>query len=134
MRRPILVINDDPLLCSLLSTTLGEAGFEVRTAGDGVDGMRTLVDQAPCWVLLDLAMPVMDGFEFLSALRRVPFPPRVFVASDVADSGSVGRALRLGAEHAFTPEQIRHPRFGSALREALGLPAVDPVLDDRHAA
>lgn len=134
MRRPILVINDDAGVCATLAATLGDAGFEVRTASDGVEGMQVLLRHAPCWVLLDLQMPRMDGFEFLGALRRVPFPPRVFIASDVRDRAALERARRLGAEHVFLPEQLGAEGFGQALRQALGLPPVDPPLADRHAA
>ncbi len=134
MRRPILVLNDDPAVCETLQATLCEAGFDVRTSRDGVEGMQTLLRHAPCWVLLDLRMPVMDGFEFLTALRRVPFPPRVFIASDVVDPAAVDRARRLGAEHAFAPGQFLSAGFGSALREALGLPAVDPTGAEQQAA
>jgi CheY-like chemotaxis protein len=134
MRRPILVINDDPHVLGVLDATLGAAGFDVRTARDGVEGMQTLLRHAPCWVLLDLDMPVMNGFEFLGGLRRVPFPPRVFVTADSDDPRAIERACRLGAEHAFPREQVTAPGFGQALRAALGLPPVDPPLADRCAA
>lgn len=134
MRRPILVINDDPRVRDTLQDTLSGAGFDVRTAPDGVEGMQTLLRHAPCWVLLDLHMPVMDGFEFLAALRRVPFPPRIFIATEVDDRDSLERAFRLGGEHAFSQAQILSPGFGGALREALGLPAVDPQPSAQRAA
>lgn len=134
MRRPILVINDDPSLRSTLETSLSQAGFEVASAADGRQGIAALHEHAPCWVLLDLDMPVMDGFEFLTALRRVPFAPRVFVLTDVEEEESRKRALRLGAEHYFSASQGRHPGFGIGLRRALGLPDHDELLPEREAA
>lgn len=126
MKRPILLINHDEVVRHTLAERLDEAGFDVSVASDGLVGMATLHEHAPCWVLLDLEMPVVNGFEFLSSLRNVPFPPRVFIVSDREDIASRDRAHRLGAEQFFTQEQALHPSFAGALREALGLPERDP--------
>lgn len=127
MKRPILLINDNPDVLARLAARLDLAGFQVSIASDGAAGLSALYQHAPCWVLLDLDTPVMNGFEFLSALRRVPFPPRVFIVSDQDSSKMRERAQRLGAEQFFTEQQALHPSFAPALREALGLPRIDPV-------
>lgn len=133
MRRPILVIHADARLRAQLDSVLSDAGFDVSVAEDGFVGLQTLYRQAPCWVLLGAEMPVMDGFEFLTALGRVPFPPRVFMVAD-ATPAEKARAARLGAPHVFPTKLARHANFGVALRQALGLPAVDPVFADQVAA
>ncbi|HYD48023.1 MAG TPA: response regulator [Terriglobales bacterium] len=125
MKRPILLINDNPDLLCRLSACLDQAGFDVSVAPDGAAGMAVLYQHAPCWVLLDLSMPVMDGYEFLNALRTVPFPPRVFVVTDDDCSEARQRSQHLGAEQFFTEEQALHPQFAPSLREALGLPPQD---------
>lgn len=125
MKRPILLINDNPDVLCRLAARLDHAGFDVSIAGDGISGLNVLYQHAPCWVLLDLSMPVMDGFEFLSALRSIPFPPRVFVVTNQDDASARERARHLGAEQFFTEAQALHPGFAPALREALGLPAQD---------
>ena len=64
---PVLVVEDDRELQDSLADVLGEAGFEVVAAEDGLRALRYLQSHpAPCVVLLDLMMPGMDGFE----LRR----------------------------------------------------------------
>lgn len=133
MRRPILVIHADARLRAQLDAVLTDAGFDVSVAGDGREGLQTLYRHAPCWVLLGVEMPVMDGFEFLTALSRVPFPPRVFLVANATPAGRA-RAERLGASFCFPERLARRGDFGVALRRALGLPEVDPVLPDQVAA
>lgn len=133
MRRPILVIQSDPQLRAHLEAVLDQAGFEVSSAADGLEGLETLYRHAPCWVLLGASMPRMDGFEFLSALGRVPFPPRVFMVADISQQLQA-RAARLGAPHVFPVRLALRTDFGIALRRALGLPEVDPVLPEQVAA
>ena len=65
----ILVIEDEPSIRSFMRTLLGDEGYRVETANDGLDGLRQL-GCAPDLILLDLHMPVMDGYEFLARLRN----------------------------------------------------------------
>jgi len=122
--RPVLLINDDAHLRRALGRRLRDSGFRVAGAADGLAGLRSLQRRAACWVLLDLDMPVMSGYEFLTALRRLPFPPRAFVVSDVVGAGATERARRLGAERCFSAAEALQPGFSSTLRSAIGLPAL----------
>ena len=65
----ILVIEDEPSIRSFMRTLLGDEGYRVETANDGLDGLQQL-GCAPDLILLDLHMPVMDGYEFLARLRN----------------------------------------------------------------
>jgi PAS domain S-box-containing protein len=65
-----LVVEDDAALRELVSRTLEKAGWEVRTASNGQEGLAEVEMGRPDLVLLDLMMPVMDGFEFLARLRQ----------------------------------------------------------------
>jgi CheY-like chemotaxis protein len=65
-----LVIDDDPDMCSLISQTLQKNGWTVRTVPDGAKGLDALAVGRPDVIVLDLLMPVMDGFEFLDELRE----------------------------------------------------------------
>ena len=65
----ILVIEDEPSIRSFMRTLLGDEGYRVEPANDGLDGLRQL-GCAPDLILLDLHMPVMDGYEFLARLRN----------------------------------------------------------------
>lgn len=65
----ILVIDDDELLCQILTDALQEAGFRVLTAGNGREGMALLKETEPDAVVCDLVMPEMDGLEFCKEVR-----------------------------------------------------------------
>ena len=89
--RDILLIEDDPGIRETMRELLELEGFCVRTADNGHSGLEAL-DQLgrPCLILLDLMMPVMDGWQFLDVLRRldgigdVPVAV-VSAAADLAD-------------------------------------------------
>ena len=77
--RTILLVDDDPVIRASLSDLLAAEGFDVETAEDGQAALERLSEIGdPSLILLDLGMPRMDGWEFLSRLdrnrndRRVP--------------------------------------------------------------
>ena len=65
----ILVVEDDLGIRSFLRELLVGEGYRVETAVDGVDALRQL-GSTPDLILLDLEMPIMDGYEFLRRLRK----------------------------------------------------------------
>ena len=68
--RRVLVVDDDVEIQALLSTGLGEDGIDVHCVGNGEEALRHLQRDTPAAVLLDLRMPVMNGFEFLERMRE----------------------------------------------------------------
>ena len=67
---PILVIDDDPSILSTVSDILEFEGFLVATASNGAEGLRCVERTRPALVLLDMRMPVVDGWEFARMLRE----------------------------------------------------------------
>jgi DNA-binding response OmpR family regulator len=67
----ILVVEDDPDLRTILSLQLRTEGFEVLMAEDGAAGFELAKFDRPDVIVLDLMMPVMDGFSVLKRLRSV---------------------------------------------------------------
>lgn len=67
----ILVVEDDPDLRMILRLQLTASGFEVSEAGNGLEGFNAVKDSPPDCVILDLMMPVMDGFGFLKRARSL---------------------------------------------------------------
>jgi CheY-like chemotaxis protein len=70
-RPRLLVVEDDPDLRDALSDALSASGYSVKCAGNGREALDYLESAAPpCLVLLDLVMPVMNGWEFRAAQAR----------------------------------------------------------------
>jgi DNA-binding response OmpR family regulator len=70
-QKKILIIEDDDALREMLATALRMTGFHVRTAGDGLAGLRLLEAYEPDVVVLDLHLPIATGFDVLNELRGV---------------------------------------------------------------
>ena len=97
-RRRILVVDDDRAILELLATRLTLAGHDVFSARDGRDALQKIEGLRPHAMVLDLNMPVMDGFGVLSALgkeRAGRLPTLVLTARH--GSADVQRAIGLGA-------------------------------------
>ena len=69
-RKRVLVIDDDLPLRGMLAAALRQHGFQVLLAGDGSEGQRALNIHHPNVVLLDLAMPNVNGWDFLQRLSE----------------------------------------------------------------
>lgn len=70
--RRILVVDDEPHIRRVLSTVLGDRGFDIRMAGDGLEGLAELDARDYDLVILDLMMPGASGLEILSHIRADP--------------------------------------------------------------
>jgi len=96
----VLVIDDEAALTNVLRVTLESHGHEVITADDGSRGFASAQRQTPDAILLDLMMPVMDGFAVLDALRndeRTASVP-VLVLSAIATNYTEQQCYKLGAK------------------------------------
>jgi len=69
-RKRVLVIDDDLPLRGMLAAALRQHGFQVLLAGDGAEGQRALTIHNPDVILLDLAMPDVNGWDFLQRLQE----------------------------------------------------------------
>jgi len=67
--RKILIIDDDPDICTYVSEVLQDNGFETVTACDGADGMSRTNEAPPDLIVLDLMMPNKSGIKFLNELK-----------------------------------------------------------------
>ncbi len=76
-RKRVLVIDDDLPLRGMLAAALRQHGFQVLLAGDGAEGQRALKLHNPHIILLDLAMPNVNGWDFLQRLQETGHLGRV---------------------------------------------------------
>jgi len=100
MTRPstVLVVDDDPDILEALSEILEAEGFEIRRARNGKEALERLEPDAPQLILLDLMMPVMDGWEFAQRMRqRPPEIARIPIIVLSADRNVGSKAADLGA-------------------------------------
>src|SRR5437879_3286363 len=92
----VLVVDDEPAIRLLLQAILAQEGHDVDTAADGVDALSAVERELPDVILLDLAMPNMDGWHFLEELRNLGLRSRVRViivtATNDAESTARGHA------------------------------------------
>ena len=90
-KREILVVEDDPDLREAVRLVLETEGYGVRTAGHGIEALDDLRHHPkPCLIVLDLMMPVMNGWEFLNELRNDKTLPDVcVVVTSAAQGGSL---------------------------------------------
>ena len=78
--RHILLIEDEPDLRETLKELLELMGFEVQTAANGREGLVNLETKGhPCLIMLDLMMPVMNGWQFLETLKKDPLHRRAAI-------------------------------------------------------
>ena len=103
-RHTILVVDDDAGGRRLTRATLSKAGFHVIEAADGHLALEQLRAGLPELVLMDVSMPVMDGFTACEALRRLPGGERVPVVmmTGLDDVESIDRAFQVGATDFIT--------------------------------
>src|SRR5262249_16794120 len=75
----VLVVDEEEDVRELLKTVLDDAGYAVETAANGAEGLAKISAVQPDLVLLDLNMPVLDGWEVLERLPRLNQPPVVVI-------------------------------------------------------
>lgn len=96
MPAPILVVDDDEDLQQLLRLVLEGQGYSVETASNGEEALACLERRRPGVILLDMRMPVMNGWEFVAALQRDGRrAPPIVVVTAAANPGQ--QAAEVGA-------------------------------------
>jgi CheY-like chemotaxis protein len=91
--RPILVVDDDPAILATVSEALDMEGFSVVTATNGVEALAAVDRDWPSLVLLDMRMPVLDGWGFMRAIRERGLTLSVVVMTAAADARRWGREI-----------------------------------------
>jgi adenylate cyclase len=122
MREPacILVVDDVPDNVDILQMRLESQGYEVSTAGDGVEALAKTRELLPDLVLLDIMMPEMDGIETVKRLKSdasLPFIPVILVTAK-ADDKDVIAGLESGGDDYLT-KPVDHAALSARVRAML---------------
>jgi CheY-like chemotaxis protein len=119
--RPILVVDDDAALRDVLSLTLLLEGYPVREAANGAEALRLIEEEHPSLVVLDMQMPVLDGWGLARELKARELDPPILVmtaghnaqraAQEIGANGFVGKP--------FGVADLLHQGPGSSRRVTL---------------
>ena len=99
----VLVVDDDEKILRFIGSSLRLAGYDVSAATSGEEALQMLESNKPQIMVLDILMPVMDGFDVLQKLRTVSKLPVITIS---AHSSAAEKALDLGA-NAFLAKPFR---------------------------
>jgi two-component system KDP operon response regulator KdpE len=100
-RLRILVIDDEPAMVGAVAALVGSVGHRVSAAYDGAEGLRHYDDEHPDLVILDLAMPGMDGVTVCTELRQRGATPIIVLSGEGQEAAKV-EALDAGADDYVT--------------------------------
>ena len=93
----ILAVDDDDMICELISDFLTQRGYGIQTANSGEAALNIISQKKPDLVLLDLAMPGMDGEETLKEIKKRYRDLTVIIVSVMTDEKKARRLLQEGA-------------------------------------
>lgn len=91
----VLIVDDEPGICDFLHAVLLAEGYSVAVATDGREALERVAEHTPDVILLDLAMPVMDGWRFQARLREQGLElPLIFMSAgyDAAEQARLHHA------------------------------------------
>lgn len=104
MTNHVLIVEDEESILLSLEFLLGKEGYIVSTARDGAEALRLLQVQAPDLVLLDVMLPLIDGFELCRRIRTMPAltATRIMMVTARGRDAEITRGLALGADAYLT--------------------------------
>ncbi len=127
MKNRILIVDDDKELCSLLQKSVSTEEIIVDCRYSGHDALTALADNDYQFVVLDIMMPGIDGFETLEKIREISSAPILMLTSK-NDSSSIVHGLRMGADDYLTkPFDMDEflARVSSLIRRYMRLNTID---------
>lgn len=117
----ILIIEDDEYISDVYQKKLSLEGFETALARDGEEALRMIRERKPDLVLLDIVIPLKDGFQVLSEIRSDDRLKeiRVLVMSNLSQGKDVARAKELGAVDYMVKSNVSLPDMVKRIRKVV---------------
>lgn len=93
----ILLVDDEPSIRRIVSFRLEQGGYDVLTAGNGVEALEMFNQTLPDLVIVDLMLPEMSGFDLTDHIRKKSYVPLIILSAST-DESSIIKGLELGAD------------------------------------
>jgi len=125
----ILVVDDMAVFREPIAAALRQKGYQTICAGNGKEAMGTARQKRPDLILLDVAMPEMDGLTFMEAMQEDPHLQGVPVVllTAIAERDSVVEAIKLGAREYLLKSQFSLDEMVDRIENCLGQAGAQPL-------
>ncbi|MGD8268754.1 MAG: response regulator, partial [Desulfobacterales bacterium] len=97
MNPSILIVDDEPSILQSLAGLLTDEGFDVRTASNGYEALKTIESESPDLVLLDIWMPGLDGIDTLQEIKKNNPIIQVIIITGHGTIETAVKATKMGA-------------------------------------
>jgi len=97
--KKILIIEDDTFLVKMYLERLQDEGYMVVVASNGEEGLQRVTTEQPDLILLDMVLPIMNGFDFLKNFKTLPNIKKIpiLILSNLGQDQDIAQAKELGA-------------------------------------
>jgi CheY-like chemotaxis protein len=118
----ILLVEDDPLLVKMYVTKFGMEGYQIDTAGDGVEGLAKATATKPDFIILDVMMPKMSGTDMLAKLRETEIGKDipVLVLTNLTKQDEAVKLQALGVKEYLVKAMLTPADVVAKVRQYLG--------------
>ncbi len=99
LKKSILLVEDDEFLRDIYALKFKNRGFDIRTAGDGIEALAKIEEKVPQFLLLDILLPHIDGWQVLKKIQENPKLKEIIIItlSNLGQKEEVDKAIELGA-------------------------------------
>ncbi|MFZ0242022.1 MAG: response regulator [Desulfobacterales bacterium] len=104
MPKKVLIVDDEPSIIVPLQFLMEQNGYETRVAFSGEEAMETIAAAHPNLILLDIMLPIIDGFEVCQRVRENPEwdDIRIILLTAMGSETNIAKGLALGADAYIT--------------------------------
>jgi len=123
MSKKVLIVDDEPSIIVALQFLMEQNGYETLVAFSGEEAMETIARQHPDLILLDIMLPVVDGFEVCQRVRENPEWKniRIVLVTALGSEANAAKGLALGAD-AYITKPFANADLVAKVKELLACP------------